>query len=96
MVSRNVHFTAPHPLSSDHVETHRTFMDTVGRPTIVLVAHNAIEEWRDRGDVVITYDYPWIAGYRKPLTIAGGVLGLFTAAWIIGNIDVRIGKKKTA
>jgi oligosaccharyltransferase complex subunit alpha (ribophorin I) len=71
-------------------------MDTVGRPTLVLVAHNAIEEWRDRGDLVITYDYPWIEAYRKPLTIAGAVMALFTAAWLIGNIDVRIGKKKAA
>lgn len=71
-------------------------MDTVGRPTIVLVAHNAIEEWREKGELVITYDYPWIAVYRKPLTIAGAVLGLFTVALLVGNIDVRIGKKKLA
>ena len=74
--------------------THKTFMDTLGRPTLVLVAHNAIEEWRDRGDLVITYDYPWYAVYRKPLSIAGALFALFTTAWIAGNIDVRIGKRK--
>jgi oligosaccharyltransferase complex subunit alpha (ribophorin I) len=68
-------------------------MDTVGRPTLILTAVNAVEDWRERGDVVITYDYPWLAGYRKPATIAAAIFSIFFTAWIVGNLDVRIGKK---
>lgn len=71
-------------------------MDTIGRPAIVLSAHNAIEEWRDRGDIVITYTYPWMENFRKPMTIAVAVFGIFTVAWAVGTLDVRIGKKKIA
>jgi oligosaccharyltransferase complex subunit alpha (ribophorin I) len=69
-------------------------MDTLGRPTLVIIGRNAVEEWRDRGSLIVTYDYPWIAGFRKPITIAVALFGVFTAAWVIGNIDVRIGKRK--
>jgi dolichyl-diphosphooligosaccharide---protein glycosyltransferase subunit 1 (ribophorin I) len=69
-------------------------MDTIGRPTIVLTANNAIEEWRDGGSLIVTYDYPWTAGFRKPVTIAVSIFGVFFAAWLIGNLDVRIGKKR--
>jgi oligosaccharyltransferase complex subunit alpha (ribophorin I) len=68
-------------------------MDTVGRPTLVLTATNAVEEWRERGDVIITYDYPWLAGYRKPATMAAAIFGVFFTAWAVSNLEVRIGKK---
>jgi oligosaccharyltransferase complex subunit alpha (ribophorin I) len=68
-------------------------MDTVGRPTLHLTAINAVDEWRDK-DLIVTYDYPWTASYRKPLTIAAAVGSLFVAIWIVGNIDTRIGGKK--
>jgi oligosaccharyltransferase complex subunit alpha (ribophorin I) len=70
-------------------------MDTLGRPSVILTAHNAVEDWRDRGDLVITYEYPWIASFRKPLTIAAAVFGVFFTAWVVGNLDVRIGKRSS-
>jgi oligosaccharyltransferase complex subunit alpha (ribophorin I) len=69
-------------------------MDTLGRPTIVLTALNAVDEWRERGDIIITYDYPWLAGYRKPLTISIALFGVFFTTWIVGNLNVSIGKKR--
>ena len=68
-------------------------MDTIGRPTVVLEANNAIEEWRGRGDIIVSYEYPWTAGLRKPLTIAAAMFGVYFAVWVVGNLDVRIGKK---
>lgn len=69
-------------------------MDTKGRPTVVLTAHNVVEEWRDRGSLIITYDYPWLASFRKPISITLAVFGVFATIWAVGNIDVRIGKKR--
>jgi oligosaccharyltransferase complex subunit alpha (ribophorin I) len=67
-------------------------MDTVGRPTLVLIANNAVEEWREAGSLIVTYDYPWIAGFRKPVTITVAIFAVFLGAWLVGNLDVRIGK----
>lgn len=71
---------------------HRTFMDTVGRPTLKLTALNVADEVRENTDLIVTYDYPWFAGYRKPMTIAAGILAVFAASWVIGGLDLRIGK----
>ena len=68
-------------------------MDTLGRPTLTLSASNVIDEARDQS-IVVTYEYPFLAGFRKPITIFIGIIGVFTAAWAIGNVDVSIGKKK--
>jgi len=67
-------------------------MDTIGRPTLKLTALNVADDVRDNVDLIVTYDYPWIAGFRKPITITAGILALFVASWIIGGLDLRIGK----
>lgn len=69
-------------------------MDTIGRTTLKLTAVNLVDEWRDR-DIVVTYDYSWTAGFRKPIVIFATLLSVFSAAWVIGRLDVSIGKKKT-
>lgn len=91
--SRNVKFTTSVPLISDEIRLHKTFMDTVGRSSLVLTALNVVDEWRDK-DIIVTYDYPWTAGYRKPVTITAALGSIFVAVWIIGNIDTRIGGRK--
>ena len=70
-------------------------MDTIGRTTLKLTAVNLVDEWRDR-DIIVTYDYPWTAGFRKPIVIFATLLSVFSAAWVIGGLDVSIGKKKTS
>lgn len=42
----------------------------------------------------ITYDYPFLAAFRKPITIVAAVFAIFTAAWLLSRVDVSIGKKK--
>lgn len=41
----------------------------------------------------ITYDYPFTAQLRKPLTIAAAILSVFVVAWGIGNVDVSIKRR---
>lgn len=71
-------------------------MDTAGRTTLNLVAHNAVEEWRDWGNVIVTYDYPYLAQFRKPISISLLVFTLFFIAWLVGNLEVKIGKGPVA
>jgi oligosaccharyltransferase complex subunit alpha (ribophorin I) len=68
-------------------------MDTTGRTTLTLNAINIVDEFRDR-ELIVTYDYPLLAGLRKPLVIFVTFLGLFAAAWAIGSLDVGIKGKK--
>lgn len=89
----NVRFETSAPIISDSISLHRTFMDTLGRTTLELTAINIVDELRDR-DVVVTYDYPFSARFRKPLTIFAGVLFVFVVSWVIGNLDVSIGRKQ--
>nr|POE93300.1 dolichyl-diphosphooligosaccharide--protein glycosyltransferase subunit 1 [Quercus suber] len=89
----NVQFETSIPLISNVSSLHRTFMDTVGRTTLTLTAINIVDELRDR-DLIVTYDYASSARFRKPLTIFAGLLSVFAVSWVIGNLDVSIGRKR--
>lgn len=67
-------------------------MDIVGRTTLNLVALNVVDEQRDR-DLLVTYTYPSSAKFRKPLALASGLLVVFVFCWVVGNLDVSIGRK---
>lgn len=69
-------------------------MDTIGRTALTLNAVNIVDDLRDR-ELVVTYDYPFAAGLRKPLVIFGSVLTVFVAAWVVGSVDVGITGKKS-
>jgi oligosaccharyltransferase complex subunit alpha (ribophorin I) len=68
-------------------------MDTLGRTTLTLTAINLVDELRDR-ELVVTYSYPFLAGFRKPLVMFSGLLALLVVSCVVGNLDVSIGKKK--
>jgi oligosaccharyltransferase complex subunit alpha (ribophorin I) len=68
-------------------------MDTTGRTVLTLTAINIVDDVRDR-ELIVTYDYPLLAGLRKPLVIFTAVLSLFVTAWAIGSLDVGIKGKK--
>jgi oligosaccharyltransferase complex subunit alpha (ribophorin I) len=79
------------PILTSEQSLHKTFMDTVGRTELKLSAMNVVDEARD-AKLLVLYDYPFSAAFRKPLTIAAGVLGLFVMIYGLGLIDTRIGK----
>lgn len=80
---------------SDSQSVYKSYMDTVGRTALTLEAHNVIDELRGK-EILITYDYPDLAGFRKPVTIIAGVFAVFVTAWALSLIDVSITKKTTA
>ncbi|KAF2730094.1 oligosaccharyltransferase alpha subunit [Polyplosphaeria fusca] len=91
----NVKYSTSVPIVDSHTDIHKTFMDTIGRSSLTLTAINLVDDFRDR-DLIVTYDYPWTAGFRKPIVITLGAFVVFTAAWVVGNLDTSIGKKKVA
>ncbi|UPX09848.1 dolichyl-diphosphooligosaccharide--protein glycosyltransferase subunit 1 [Ascochyta rabiei] len=91
----NVRFHTTVPIVDNTTTLHKTFMDTLGRTTLTLTAINLVDDFRDR-DLLVTYDYPWAAGYRKPVVLTLGAFAVFAFIWAVGSIDTSIGKKKTA
>ncbi|KAF3033562.1 dolichyl-diphosphooligosaccharide--protein glycosyltransferase subunit 1 [Didymella heteroderae] len=91
----NVNFHTTVPIVANETTLHKTFMDTLGRTALTLTAINLVDDFRDR-DLIVTYDYPWTAGYRKPIVITLGAFAVFAFVWAVGSIDTSIGKKKTA
>lgn len=91
----NIKFDTSVPIVDESITLHRTFMDTLGRTALTLTAINLSDDFRDR-DLIVTYDYPWTAGLRKPIVISLGLFAVFAAVWVVGSIDTSIGKKKTA
>jgi oligosaccharyltransferase complex subunit alpha (ribophorin I) len=69
-------------------------MDTIGRTTLTITAINVVDELRDR-DLIVRYSYPFTARLRKPLIFVAGLAALLVGAWVVGNLDVSIGKKQT-
>ncbi|KAL8715977.1 MAG: hypothetical protein Q9220_000644 [cf. Caloplaca sp. 1 TL-2023] len=88
----NVKFETEVPLVGVEQTLHKSFMDTVGRTTLKLTAMNVVDEARDK-PLIVTYDYPFSAAFRKPITIFLGVAAVFATAWGIGKLDVSIGKQ---
>jgi oligosaccharyltransferase complex subunit alpha (ribophorin I) len=89
----NVKYSTTIPLTSSSISLHKTFMDTTGRTALTLNAINIVDDLRDR-ELIVTYDYPFLAGLKKPLVIFSGVFAIFVAAWAIGSVDVGIHGKK--
>ncbi|GAD99235.1 oligosaccharyl transferase subunit [Paecilomyces variotii No. 5] len=77
---------------SSSVTKHVTYMDTLGRTALTLTVNNLSDEARD-SQLVVIYDYPFIAALRKPLTIFSGFITIFVTVWLVGKIDVSIKKR---
>jgi oligosaccharyltransferase complex subunit alpha (ribophorin I) len=93
--AENVKYQTTVPVLGSDISFHRTFMDTVGRTALTVHAINLVDEFRDR-DIIVTYDLPWTAGFRKPITLGVGMFAVFAVWWVVGSLDTSIGKKKTA
>ncbi|KAG9247498.1 oligosaccharyltransferase alpha subunit [Calycina marina] len=92
--AENVAYSTTVPLVSSSITLHKTFMDTIGRTMLTLKATNIVDDLRHR-ELIVTYDYPLLAGLRKPLVIFSAILAVFIAAWGIGSLDVGIKGKQS-
>jgi oligosaccharyltransferase complex subunit alpha (ribophorin I) len=93
---RNVkfHTTIPESSITEHsVQIQKSYLDTIGRTALIIKARNLVDEFRDR-DLVVSYDYPFLASLRKPLVVFASMVGVFVAAWILGGVEVKFSIKK--
>lgn len=57
----NIKYQSPVPVVSEEISLHKTFMDTLGRTSLKLVALNVIDESRDK-HLVVSYLNYWFDG----------------------------------
>ncbi|KAH6914915.1 oligosaccharyltransferase alpha subunit [Coprinopsis sp. MPI-PUGE-AT-0042] len=88
----DIDFVTPFPAQSATIGTHVTFLDTIGRPTIVL-------EYKDltlkhAQEVYVTYRVPFFAHIRKPLAVSGVFFSVFAVATVLSRISLSIRPKQ--
>lgn len=81
------------PVLQSETSLHQTFLDTLGRTELRLTALNIVDEARDV-DLVVIYEHPFMADFRKPLSIFMAVLGVFSVIWAASRVDTSIRSKR--
>ncbi|KAK0746094.1 Ribophorin I [Schizothecium vesticola] len=92
--AENVKYTTTIPSSSivsAKVVIHKTFLDSVGRTSLVIKARNLVDDFRDR-ELVVSYDYPLTASLRKPIVVIASSMAFFAGIWLLGNLNLQFSK----
>jgi len=87
----NVEFVAPFPAISTSLSTHTTYLDTTGRPAIVLHFKDLTE--KHALPIFVSYNVPLSAHFKKPIAVAVAFFSVFMLALVTRRIDLRIHKK---
>ncbi|CAE6484018.1 unnamed protein product [Rhizoctonia solani] len=80
------------PFGPDSIENQRhvTYLDTTGRPAIVLKKKNVSE--KHLGTVYVTYSLSSAAHFKKPIAVTSAALALFTFALGARRFDLALHK----
>jgi len=68
---------APFSFESQSFDSHSTYLDTVGRPVLVLKKHNVVEA--HRASIQVSYSFSTLKMLQEPLLLVGGVFILLAA-----------------
>jgi len=87
----DVDYFPPFSPSQSDIITHITYLDTIGRPAVVLEYERLTH--KHAGVIYVTYKVPFSAHLKKPLAVATAFMGLFVLGFAAKRIDIRIQKK---
>jgi oligosaccharyltransferase complex subunit alpha (ribophorin I) len=73
----------PQPPVSEERYLHHSFLDSLGRTAVKLEFENVVDEKRGN-EIVVIYEYPRLAGFRKVIVVALGVLAVFVTRVVGG------------
>lgn len=79
-------------ITESSVDVHKTYLDTLGRTAVTIMARNLVDEFRDR-DLIISYETSLLDTLRKPFIVFASMMAVFVAAWAIGKVEVGFSKK---
>lgn len=91
--SSNIEFVSPYSVERKPNEMHYTYLDTVGRPVVVINKKNAVENHIK--DFQIKYKFNKSLIFLKPLLLVGFFLVIFLLVIIVVRIDFSITTKPT-
>ncbi|KAF8076378.1 oligosaccharyl transferase alpha subunit [Lyophyllum atratum] len=89
----DIQFTPPFPALTNRLSTHKTYLDSVGRPVLTF-------EYKDltimhAQSIFVSYEVPLAAHLRKPFVVAIAFFSFFALAIVGRRIDLTIHKEKT-
>ncbi|KAF9427461.1 dolichyl-diphosphooligosaccharide--protein glycosyltransferase subunit 1 [Podila epigama] len=87
--SRNVKVYVPFEVESVEHSTTKTYMDSAGRLTVTIQAHNLIEEHAQ--DMLIEYEYSNTSYLTKPLAAAVMLMAVYATSIVASRLDFTIG-----
>lgn len=93
--NRNVKFHTSIPTSSITgytIDHQKTYLDTIGRTVLTIKVRNLVDEFQNR-NLIVSYDYSFIASLRKPVVIFSSSLSVFVAIWALSKVNVKISRK---
>lgn len=90
--STDLKLIEPYPVEKEANSLHYTYIDTVGRPVIVLHKKNTCEN--HIMDFQLKYKYQKIMILKKPLILVGVFLTIFTAIILLVRIDFSLSANK--
>ncbi|GAA5932202.1 dolichyl-diphosphooligosaccharide--protein glycotransferase subunit OST1 [Sporobolomyces koalae] len=90
--ARNVRTLSPFPVEEQPLEIVKTYLDSIGRPTVILVKEGCSE--RHGENVLVEYDLPVLVDLlQKPLACAGVLSTIFLAVIVMKRVSFAIDGK---
>jgi oligosaccharyltransferase complex subunit alpha (ribophorin I) len=91
--SKNIKLKTPYPVKRLSDESHYTYLDTIGRPVIVMQKANLVEQHIQ--DFEIHYDYQKLLMLQEPLLVVAALYLLFIVVIIYVRLDFTISQDPT-
>jgi len=86
----NIRWVTPFEVDSEGRDVHVTYLDTVGRPVLVLTKKNVVRYHAQPFQVV--YNYSKIYMLQEPLILSSACFLFFLSCWIYMRIDLSLGE----
>lgn len=88
--AKNIGFQAPYKVQQEEDELLQTYLDTVGRPVVVVKASNLVEQYIQ--DFTLTYEFQTWMLLQEPLLVVVALYGFFLLIIVIVRLDFSITK----
>ncbi|KAF9896859.1 hypothetical protein BX616_006626 [Lobosporangium transversale] len=89
--AKNVNVQLPYEVDAVENSTTKTYMDSAGRHTVTIYAHNLIEE-HGRLEMLVEYEYSASSYLIKPFAAASMLMVIFATSMVFSRLDFRIGQ----
>ena len=75
------------------MDLQKTYLDTVGRTVLTIKARNLADDFQGR-ELIVSYDYPFLATLRKPLVVFSGMISVFIGMWALSKVELGFSPAK--